>query len=89
MNWIKTILLVSLALILAGCGTSNISAEDVQRIVPSEARALMDGGEAVLYDVRSAKSYHAKHALSAISLPEAKVDAHLGALPVDRELIFY
>jgi rhodanese-related sulfurtransferase len=61
----------------------------VQRITVEEAKVLLDGGLAVLYDARSAEAYRAQHAVGAISLPEADVEARYGELPTDKALIFY
>jgi rhodanese-related sulfurtransferase len=66
-----------------------MTTEDVQRIKPSEAKALLDDDEAVLYDVRSTEAYETKHAVGAISLPEPKVSGRLDELPDDKTLIFY
>jgi hypothetical protein len=65
------------------------SAGDIQRIVPAEASALLDSGEAVLYDVRSEAEYQAQHAAGAFSLPGASVVARFGELPADKSLVFY
>lgn len=88
-RWVGTLLLASLVLALAACGGGTIRAEDVQLMAPSEAKALVDDGEVVLYDVRSVKSYEAKHIAGAVSLPETQVDARLSELPDDKTLIFY
>ncbi len=64
-------------------------AADVQRITPAEARPLLDGGQAILYDVRSADSYRTQHAAGAVSFPEADVAARFGELPDDKALVFY
>jgi rhodanese-related sulfurtransferase len=65
------------------------SPEDVQRISPAEAKALLDSGAALLYDARTAAQYDVSHAAGAISFPEADAPARLGELPDDRDLIFY
>lgn len=65
------------------------SSADVQRITPAEAKALLDAGQAVLYDARSAESYASQHAAGAISFPEEDVEARFGELPTDKTLIFY
>jgi rhodanese-related sulfurtransferase len=61
----------------------------VQRITPAEASSLLDGGEAVLYDTRSAGAYDALHAAGALSFPDADAARRLGALTTDKSLIFY
>ena len=66
-----------------------LTAKDVQRITPAEAKVLLDSGSAVLYDTRSAKAYRSKHAAGAISFPEAEVAKRLSELPADKVLIFY
>lgn len=65
------------------------SPEQVQRIQPAEAKALLDKGMALLYDTRSAEAYRAKHASGAQSFPEAEQETLVGDLPPDRALIFY
>jgi hypothetical protein len=65
------------------------SKDEVRRISPAEARELVEAGEAVLYDTRSAQSYADRHAAGAISLPESEVPGRLGELPNDKILIFY
>ena len=65
------------------------SAADVQCITPAEAKTLLDEGQAVLYDTRSAGSYHTQHAAGAVSFPEADVSARFSELPTDQALIFY
>lgn len=65
------------------------SSDDVQRIAPAEAKALLDAGQAVLYDVRSAESYQASHAAGALSLPYNEIESLLPTLPRDKILILY
>ena len=65
------------------------STGDVQRMAVDEAKALVDAGEAVLYDTRPASSYQANHAAGALSFPESEVASRLGDLPADKALVFY
>jgi len=65
------------------------STDEVQRITPAEAKPLLDDGQAILYDVRSADSYRTQRAAGAISFPEADVAARFGELPDDKALVFY
>lgn len=65
------------------------STGDVQRMTVDEAKALVDAGEAVLYDTRPASSYQANHAAGALSFPELEVASRLGDLPADKALVFY
>lgn len=66
-----------------------LTAKDVQRITPADAKALLDNGTAVLYDARSAKAYRSKHAAGAISFPEADIATRYSELPADKTFIFY
>ena len=95
--------LISLVLLLAGCGAANplpvgeatpdtqaASGDDeVPRLGVTEARLLADAGQAVLYDTRSEPSYRDAHAAGAISFPEADAAARAGELPTDKDIIFY
>jgi hypothetical protein len=95
--------LISLALLLVGCGPANpepvadtsageqeaSSAEDVQRISVIEARLLADADQAVLYDTRSAASFLSQRVAGAVSFPEAEVIARFGELDTDKAIIFY
>jgi hypothetical protein len=65
------------------------SSDDVRRISVEEARVLVEGGGAVLYDTRSAESYGRGHAAGAISFPESEAAGRVGELPTDKSLIFY
>jgi rhodanese-related sulfurtransferase len=73
-----------------GSSTEAVTdSDDVQRISPLEARVLVEGGGAVLYDTRSADSYGSQHAAGAISFPESEASRRIGELPTDKTLIFY
>jgi len=65
------------------------SPKDVQRIGATDAKALLDKGEAMLYDVRVPEAYQAKHVVGASSFPEAEVEARFETLPADKILILY
>ena len=96
-RWLWMIALASLAVLLVGCGRANSAnaiqvtdADDVQRIKPKEAKALLDSGEAVLYDTRSADAYRSQHAAGALSLPEEELGARIDELPDEETaIIFY
>jgi hypothetical protein len=66
-----------------------LTGQDVQRITPADAKTLLDGGEADLYDVRSAAEYNTRHAAGARSFPDTDTAAGYGQLPTDKSLIFY
>jgi predicted metal-binding membrane protein len=65
------------------------SGEDIQRIAPLDAKAMLDRGEALLYDVRARSSYETEHAAGALALPEAELDALAPSLPKDKGLVLY
>lgn len=62
---------------------------EVNRIKVDEAKALLDSGQAILLDARSAESYAKQHATGAFSFPEAQELELLSQLPKDKILIFY
>ena len=65
------------------------SAKQVQRISATDAKGLLDKGEALLYDVRVRESYQTKHVVGSISFPEREVAALFGTLSEDKILILY
>jgi hypothetical protein len=67
----------------------GLSAGDIQRIGPGDAKKLVDSGAAILYDARSAQEYRAQHAVGALSFPKADLDELYSELPTDKDLIFY
>jgi hypothetical protein len=89
-RWLWVIVLGTIAALLVGCGAASSeasinvrSADDVQRISPSEAKALVDSGEAILYDTRLADAYLAQHAAGAVSFPEEDAAVRIDELPDD------
>jgi len=94
--WLVGLFVIALA--LAGCRSTEPvtepqvvveSADDVQRITPSDAKALLDGGDAVLYDSRSEAAYQQVHAAGALSLPASEAAARFSEFPAGKSLIFY
>jgi rhodanese-related sulfurtransferase len=84
------IVTVGLAALIVGCSPASYDVDDVQRISPAEAKALLDSGQAHLYDTRSADAYQSHHARGAVSLPERELGARIDELPDDgKALIFY
>ncbi|MHB0858788.1 MAG: rhodanese-like domain-containing protein [Anaerolineae bacterium] len=65
------------------------SPAQVQRIAVAEALALVEEGQAVLYDVRSRATYEIDHAEGAVSFPETEWQQNLALLAEDQTLIFY
>jgi 3-mercaptopyruvate sulfurtransferase SseA len=58
---------------------------DVPRISVEDAKAALDGGKAIIVDVRSAESYAAGHAAGAISIPLTGIEANPAGLGLDKE----
>ncbi len=74
-------------------GKPNIPATeaDVPRITVEDAKAAVDGSEAVIVDVRSAESFAAGHIAGAISIPLAEFETNISniALEKDQWIITY
>ena len=94
--WLPLAVVLALSIAITSCGLRGEAdtavgwtVDDVQRISPSDAKSLLDRGEAVLYDTRDTEWYEREHAAGAMSLPERDVSAQIDALPRDRALIFY
>jgi hypothetical protein len=92
-RWLWLFVLGALAAILVACqsGPATVNtADDVQRIGPEEAKALLDAGDAVLYDTRSRDAFRSQRAAGAVSFPEEEVPTLLDTLPDENKaLIFY
>jgi 3-mercaptopyruvate sulfurtransferase SseA len=58
---------------------------DVPRISVEDAKAALDGGGAIIVDVRSAESYAAGHAAGAISIPLSEIEANPTGVGLDKE----
>jgi hypothetical protein len=69
--------------------TRSIPYPDVSRISLEETLPRLEQGEAVLVDVRSRSSHEKAHAAGAISMPEEEMDARIGELPRDQDLVLY
>ncbi|MCG2767453.1 MAG: rhodanese-like domain-containing protein [Anaerolineae bacterium] len=61
----------------------------VRLITAIDTKRLLGKGEAVLYDVRTPTAYESRHAVGAISFPEAQLETSLARLPMNKKLIFY
>ena len=64
---------------------------DVPRITVEDAKAAVDGGEAVSVDVRSAESFAAGHIAGAISIPLTEFETNISniAFKKDQWIITY
>lgn len=64
-------------------------ADGVRRISIAEARAELDGGKAVVVDVRGDATYKLGHIKGSVSIPVSDVEARMKELPKDKVIIFY
>ena len=58
---------------------------DVPRISVEKAKAAIDAGQAILVDVRSAKSYTAGHAVGSISIPLENFENNINNLSLEKD----
>jgi 3-mercaptopyruvate sulfurtransferase SseA len=58
---------------------------DVPRVSLEDAVAAIEGGEAVVLDVRSAQEYQASHIPGALSIPLAQIEADPNGLNLDKD----
>ena len=64
------------------------SGEPYWRISLEEAKAMMDGGNAVVIDVREPDEWTSGHVAGAIHIPVDDVGARIDELPADKDLLF-
>ena len=73
-----TILLLSLLLLLAGCG-GNTSDGSYHQISQEEAKEMMDTQEVIILDVREQDEYNSGHIPGAVLLPVGTIDEDTAA----------
>ena len=66
-------LLISLLLLLAGCG-GNAADGSYQQITQEEAKEMMDSQEVIILDVREQDEYDSGHIPGAMLLPAGTID---------------
>ena len=66
-------LLISLLLLLAGCG-GNAADGSYQQITQEEAKEMMDSQEVIILDVREQGEYDSGHIPGAVLLPVGTID---------------
>ena len=62
---------------------------DVPRMSPTDAKAQLDSGQAIVVDVRAREDYQAAHADGAISIPLDALEARMQELPKNVGIITY
>lgn len=70
-SWL--IILLTLAVLLSGCGAKAEGGTGYEMIGPEEAKTLMDQGGAIILDVRTQQEYDQGHIPGAILLPDYQV----------------
>ena len=68
---------------------ADIPFPQVPRISIAETKAHFDANTAIIVDVRRADDYAASHIPNALSIPEDELEASLGELPQDAEILLY
>ena len=71
-------LLISLLLLLTGCG-GNSADGSYQQITQEEAKEMMDSQEVIILDVREQDEYDSGHILGAVLLPVGSIDEDTAA----------
>ena len=64
------------------------SGEPYWRISLDEAKAMLDGGNAIVIDVRQPDEWASGHVAGAIHIPVDDVLARIDELPTDKDLLF-
>ena len=71
-------LLISLLLLLAGCG-GNTADDAYEQITQEEAKEMMDTQEVIILDVREQDEYDSGHIPGAVLLPVGSIDEDTAA----------
>ena len=61
-----------------------LSEAEVPRVTAEEAKAALDGGKAVIVDVRSAEAFLEAHIAGAISIPLSEFENNIANVSLDR-----
>ena len=75
--------------VAAPLDTAGLPFPEIARISAEETKARVDGGTAVVVDVRSAEEYAAAHISGAVSIPLGEIQARSGELNPNVEIITY
>lgn len=58
---------------------------EVPRVSAEEARGALEGGAAVIVDVRSSSAFEASHIAGAISVPLGEIERNITGLPLEKD----
>lgn len=78
--------LLALLFLLASCGDE---ASGLARVLPDDAKTMLDEGTALFVDVRSLTEYSKQHIKGAVSIPLNEIVNRLNELPRDKKIITY
>ena len=62
---------------------------EISRVSLDDAKTALDGGTAIIVDVRSAEAYQASHIAGAVNIPFAEFETRLGELDKTQWIITY
>ena len=70
-------------------GEKGVQLKVVRRVTPEELKGLIDGGKALVVDVREADDYGQRHIPGAVSAPWSEFQKATPQLPGDKEIVTY
>ena len=85
-------LLLTILLLVIGCGGKRVEQNMYQQITQEEAKQRMDGQEVIVLDVREQEEYDSGHILGAVLLPVGTINEETaaGVIPEkDSEVLVY
>lgn len=86
------LLLLTILLLVIGCGGKRVEQNMYQKITQEEAKQRMDGQEVIVLDVREQEEYDSGHILGAVLLPVGTINEETaaGVIPEkDSEVLVY
>ena len=76
-------MVLTMLLLLAGCGGNSMNENSYQQITQAEAREMMDTQEVVILDVREQHEYDSGHIPGAVLLPVGTITEDTAAAVID------
>ena len=83
------VVLVALAALLTVAAVRAQGDDRVRRVTPTEARAAVEKGQAVIVDVRGEDSFKAGHVKGALWIPVGDISSRSNELPRGKMIITY